>query len=511
MKKIARILTGISLCFCLTLILSTSVSYAVSGKKHPILNVRLYYDATQLDPHYTGGADAPVVCQIYDSLVKFDGDNQMAVKPSLASSWEVSKDGKEWTFHLIETKFHDGTEFTADDVVFTIERYKKSPFTAVKGHMLDHAEAIDKHNVKIYLKYPYPHFIRQLASWPWRIVSKAAVEKYGKGKKEMVIGTGPYKLEEWKVGQGVTLVSNKDYFEGEPYFEKIVMKVIADDTTAMVAFEKGELDATAAGSGLDAQMFRKKSGYKVISIKRPAAYILAMNLKLSPMENKKLRQAINHGIDKERFVQIALDGEGYADCDMLLSPYEEGYTEKAPKYEYDIKKAKALIAESGLTQSDLDKLDLTYTTASIGPRMAATVQEFFAEVGIRLKMHPMELGSFIQAQQTGRYMMTIVQQQSIPYNPVLTFNLYYKTGAYLNYARYKNPEIDKLIAKANSELNDEKRVGYFKEATKIIREEAYYAPICYVKTNMILPKQMKGMAWEPNTMITKYCDWYWEE
>ncbi|NLC51833.1 MAG: ABC transporter substrate-binding protein, partial [Firmicutes bacterium] len=146
-----------------------------TGGKKTELNVRMVTDIQTLDPHSSSGAEYNILQQIYDSLVEFEGGNQFAVRACLAHDWEINDAQTEFVFYLRDdVKFHDGTPLTAEDVVFTVERFLVLPATASKSYFVDKAEAIDEHTVKITLKYPYPNFILQLASWPWRIVSKAA-------------------------------------------------------------------------------------------------------------------------------------------------------------------------------------------------------------------------------------------------------------------------------------------------------------------------------------------------
>ena len=509
MKRLTRVLVAMVL--CLGMLLAGCGGGGESGdKKHPVLRVRMYTGATQLDPQYSGGADYSVFGQIFDKLVRFDGGDQMTVLPQLAEKWEISPDGLEYTFHLVETKWHDGSDFTADDVVFTVERFLESPYTATKAYMIKGAEKIDERTVKITLNFSYPGFIRQLASWPWGIVSKAAVEQYGNGTPEMVIGTGPYKLKDWDVASGnVTLEVNEDYFGEKPYFDAIEFKVIADDNTALTSFENGELDIVNLLNGNDVERIKNDSNYTVWTVQRTGAYTLVFNTQKQPMDNKLVRQAISHAIDKEAMVELVWDGEANPDCDSILSPGEEGYCDDWTTYDYDPEKAKALLKEAGY-ENGLT-IDFTYSTSGYGEKLATAVKDQLSAVGITINPVPLEAGAYITAQQSGDYTMTYVEWQSIPYNMPLVYNLYFISTAYLNYSRFNSPEIDELAMKAIVELDDETRIGYYEEAQRIIMDEAYYVAIGYIVTNYATPKEMKGLEFEPNTMISQMADWYWEE
>lgn len=186
-------------------------------KTHPTLNLRITSDITSLDPQVTTvNEEYCMFVQIFEGLVKFNGAKFEAV-PLLATDWTISDDGLEYVFHLRQgVKWHDGSDFTAEDVVFTMDRAKEMPTTKSKAAVVKSAEAVDEHTVKITLEYSYPNFILQLASYPWCIVNKSVVEANGGDNEKMLIGTGAYKFVSNTTGVGVTLESNKDYWGVSP-------------------------------------------------------------------------------------------------------------------------------------------------------------------------------------------------------------------------------------------------------------------------------------------------------
>lgn len=478
-----------------------------------VLNIRISGDMPVLDPHMTagGGADYLIFTQIFNSLVRFENGDQSYVVPCLAEDWDVSDDQMEFTFYLRQdVKFHDGSGFTADDVVFTVERFLTSDYTKSKALMVSHAEKVDDYTVKIHMNYAYPKFILQLASFPWRIVSKQAVETYGDNTMGMMVGTGPYKLTEWNVGQSVTLTANEDCFEGEPYYKTVNFKLITDDQTALTAFENGELDYCDINSGLDAEYIRALDDAKLLEIKRPAAHVVLMNCSGTneALNNVLVRQAINHAIDKESFVTLAFDDEAYADCYTYLSEGEEGYSEDMVRYEFDLDRANELMAEAGY--ADGLTFSFTYPTTSVGEAFAAVLKDQLSKIGIELTMVPLEYSAWNTITKTGDFELCYNRWESIPYNAPLVNNLYHISAGSLNFCKVSNERIDELAALGSRELDTEIRKGYFQEIQAIVRGEAYYAPVAYVKANIAVKDEIQGIAFEKNVMIPRIADWYAE-
>jgi len=480
-------------------------------KAHPILSIPSLGDATQLDPHVSNGAEYNVLCSIYDGLVRFDGANQMAVVPDLAESWEISEDQLTYTFYIRENaKFSDGTPFTAEDAAFSVKRMMTEPATASKVLMIKDAEAVDEHTLKIYCNWAYPNLILQIASWPWRMVSKAAVEKYGTGTPEMVLGTGPYKLDTWTTGIGLTLVKNEYYWGDEPYFDEVHFKIIPDATTQLVALENGEVDVVQIVNGLDLDYYSDLDGYYVNAIERPGAYSVMFNVGGSESLSKlEVRQAFNYAIDKEELCALVYDNMADPNTYSVIREGDAGFTNDVPHYDHDVQKAKDLLAAAGYANGVT--ISFSYPTTDIGERLAAALKDMVAKAGITLNLVAMEPSAYQAAVYMGNYESCYVEFQSIPYNPPLVYNLYFITGGSLAYCRTTDEFIDAKAYEASTCLDDAKREALWLELNMHIREQAYYAVIGGMKTYLVYPDGIQGVEYEPNTMITKYMDWYWAE
>lgn len=490
-------------------------------KAHPELNLRITADPPTLDPYATStGYVAQICMQMFDSLVKFDGDDLMTAVPSLAEDWEISEDGTVYTFYLRDdVTFHNGDPMTADDVVYSVERFINGAYTASKAPFVTGAEKVDEYTVNIMLDYAYPNFILQLCSWPWRIVCKDAVERYGDGSDDLAkyAGTGPYILESLTPGVGVTMVSNPDYFEGEPYFERINYKLIPDNTTATTALLNGEIDLDQISTGLDLEFIEGEEGFEVTTLDRPAAYILILNT-TGVMANEDFRKAVAHAIDKESFVELVYDGMADPNCFTFMRSYEEGYSDDLPRYDFDLEKSKEYLAASGLPESEW-KLSIEIPATGYGPAFGATLKEMLAQAGITLELVQAESGAWSSHVSNGNFDTDMIMSQfnGIPYNPPLVYNLYLSSTSYANHWGAQRPgglvfpEIDELGQAASRELDAAKRSDLFNQMHRLINEHCLYIPIAYIQTSFGHSEHLKGMEWEGGTLVTKVCDWYWEE
>lgn len=483
---------------------------AASGEKaHPELNLRITTDVTSLDPQVTSANEEyAIFTQIFEGLVKFNGSKSEAI-PALAESWEMSEDGTEYTFKLRQCKWHDGSDFTADDVVFTVERFLTMPATSSKAAFVTGAEKIDDHTVKIKLEYAYPNFLLQLCSYPWCIVSKNAVETNGDDCDAMLIGTGAYKFESKTSGVGVTLVANEDYWGGAPYFEKINYKLIPDNTTALTALLNGEIDLDTVSSTLDVDNVNNTDGYTVHSFQRAGAYFLAFDQSQAPFDNEAFRKAIAYAINKEDYVQLVWSGQAIA-CEKstMISDFEEGYSDEIASYDYDVEEAKKMLAESGLTAEQMN-FTLTVSTSGYGPSFAAAFQESMKAIGVNVTINSVEAGSWKTQFFAGEYQAIVYNLASVPYNPPLFYRAYLKPEGYIG--RNNTLNLEEQIDAANKELDDAARISMYEEINEKAADACMYIPIAYQKMNYACKENLKGMDWYPSLLTDSIANWYWEE
>ncbi|MDQ0215965.1 ABC-type transport system substrate-binding protein [Oikeobacillus pervagus] len=276
-------------------------------------------DADKLDPAVvTDGESLIVTEQILETIVDFDKDSTEIV-PGLAKKWNISEDGLTYTFELEEgIKFHDGTDFNAEAVVKNFERwakskdeaqfaYYKSQFGGFEGEesaVIKEVKAVDKHKVEFTLSRPQGPFLKNLAMSPFAISSPAAIEKFGDKYKENPVGTGPFKFESWKRNDTITVVKNEDYWKkGLPKVDKVIFKVIEDNSARLNALIKGELDLIDGLNPSDVGKVKETKDLKIFE--RPSMNVgyLGFNVEKEPFNNVKVRQALNHAVNKEALIK----------------------------------------------------------------------------------------------------------------------------------------------------------------------------------------------------------------
>ena len=282
---------------------------AVGFSAEKVLNVRFGGDISGLDPASLFMIENQVVSlNIYNALVKYD-EKTNEIVPDLAEKWSVSPDGKVYTFRLRKgVKWQKGFgEFTAEDVKYSYERVMnpetKSRYIG-EFKVIDRIEVADPYTVKIYLKQPSANFLHKVTSFAQGcIVNKKAIDQFGDKYPFNPIGTGPFIFDNWIQGSEGTILANRDYFEGPPHFDKVVFKVIPEETTAELALLKGEIDILWALQSPEV-IQRLKKEKNVVVQERPANSVLnlVLNTTYKPLSDKRVRQAMAYGINRKSLV-----------------------------------------------------------------------------------------------------------------------------------------------------------------------------------------------------------------
>ena len=480
----------------------------------------------------------------------------MRPEPDLAQRWEVSEDGRVWTFYLRKNvRWSDGTPFTADDVVFTFNEVyynDEIPSSArdiltVKGKRIK-VEKIDDHTVRFILPEPFAPFLNALSV---EILPKHKLERYVRegtfntawnvntDPKE-IVGTGPWVIKEYVKGQRVVYERNPYYWERDeedrrlPYITRRVGIIVSDPDTAMLKFKNGEVDYIGLRPQDVQQVARIERSLKVYDLgSTPSTTFLVFNqnprskvpkYKLKWFQNRTFRIAISHAIDREGISYLVYNGLAkplYTPITEASRPYyDESYY---PKFEYDLEKAKRLLESIGFKDRDGDGIledpeghDLEFTLiTNAGNKERETIgniiKEDLKKIGIKVHFQPIDFNSLVSRLTSPPYdWEAVIIGLTGSIDPHFGRNVWHSSGLlHMWNPRQKEPQtewerkVDELIDRGAVEMDFEKRVRIYKEAFRIITEEQ---PMIFIAT----PKSMLAVYDKFGNLFPTVWGWYEE-
>ncbi len=466
------------------------------------LNLALTETPGTFDPHYTSLAvEQTILKQVYEPLIRIVGDGEEF--PVLATEYTISEDGLAYTFNIREgVTFQNGDELTASDVVFSFERAKASAYLYTATEAISSIEAPDDHTVVITLSRvyaPFPQYLEQVY-----IISEDYYNEVGEDTfAAEPCGTGPYTLADYQTAVSATMEAYPDYWGGEAAIKTLNFKVISDTSTTLIAFEAGELDCIGVppANWADIEASGKYSTQIVSGVN---VGFMMMNHEVEPFNDKLVRQAISHAINRDDVCLMAMDGMAVP-AYMLPNPDQvTGATEDTVMLQYDPEKAMELLAQAGFPDGfDAGPIKVT---SGLVEKVAQVVQSNLAAVGIDSTIEIVELTAYSTDLTNGNYGLGITAA-TIGYDFSM-YSIAYTSSAIgsFNFARYQNPEVDSLFSEALSTVDSEARNAVYKQILDIIQDDAVYVPIFYPAT---------GSAANPNLNYNLdrgnvYYDWSWK-
>ncbi|QGU01575.1 Glutathione-binding protein GsiB precursor [Corynebacterium kalinowskii] len=365
MRKLRTVLATVTLSAVLALCGCSAGSTATRVGRIADANavvVATFGPPASLDFTRTAGAAIPgaLMKNVYEGLVQID--EQGDVQPLLATSWERSADGQEYVFHLREgVHFSNGDLFTADTAKFSIDRVSSDAWTnGLKSQMsvVESTEAVDPHTLKVHLKRPSNQWLWAMGTFVGAMMTPAGVEKLA----EEPIGTGPYELEHWAVGQSLTFSAREDYWGERPANDTAAIRYFSDAVGATNALQSGDVDVVWAMQSPELlDVLRARGDYQVQVGTTNGEVLLSMNNQRAPFNDVRVRQAVMHAIDRQAVIDTAWDGYG-VDTGGVPVPPTDPWFEKSEQYPFDPDKARELLAEAGINE---DNNDVVFTVPSL--------------------------------------------------------------------------------------------------------------------------------------------------
>jgi peptide/nickel transport system substrate-binding protein len=478
-------------------------------------------DSQSLDPaEGTSFEDIKVDDWIFDGLTRFDGDS-LEIVPGLAESWEVSDDGLVWTFHLREgVTFHDGTPFNAEAVEFSFERQRdpEHPYYnpragrwSAKFGSVEKTTAIDDMTVEIQLSQPEPSMFVNMPFYIGAIVSPTAVMADPEGFRDHPVGTGAFKFVRWEKDNFIELEANPDYYLGAPKAERVVVRTIPDNDVRLLALKKGEVHLIYGVPFAQFDDVESDPDTTLYTAPTLGISMMSMNTEREPFGDVRVRQAMNHAINRDRIFKTVFFGRGDK-ADQVMPPSWWGHDDSIEGYAYDPEKAKELLAEAGYPDGFETTL-LAWTNPRPylpSPRdVVALVKSDLANVGVDVDIQMMNWGAFREARGTGDYGMTLggwISGTLDPHGMVypLYHSSYIREQDALNWGRLADPELDALLVEAGALYDSEARAPLYAEAQRKIHDSARDVMFAHPITQMAARSNLKDVFIHQSNWVPLY-------
>jgi peptide/nickel transport system substrate-binding protein len=438
----------------------------------------------QLDPHKTSAYFSfEVLENVFDTLVEPDADLEM--RPSLAESWNISPDQLMWTFHLRPgVTFHDGSPFTADDVVFSYRRIIDEQLANVdKFSAVTDVRAVDPLTVAIRVKQPTPNLVTNIGGFKgMAIVQRRNVES-GQIATHPV-GTGPFAFRSHKSGDSITLAANPSYWGGTPKVPGVTFRFISEPSTALSALQAGEVDWTDSVPTQRVAQLRDDDSLHLAVTASNDYWYLALNEAHEPWDDVRARRAVAYGIDRDAIVQAT--SYGTAAANQLAIPEGNPWYTDYDRYRYDTGTANRLLDEAGVGDVDLDMLVTSEYPETV--TAAQVIADNLAPLGITVDIRTVDFATWLDEQNSGNFDMLMMGWLG-NIDPDDFYYAQHHTDGTSNAQKFSNPEVDRLLDAGRIETDRNARFEDYRRAATIIADEVSYI---YLYNPSVI------QAWVPN-------------
>lgn len=483
-------------------------------------------DANTLVPIIASDTGSAGVCgMIFNGLVKYD--KTVTIVGDLAESWDILDEGLTIIFHLRkDVKWHDGAPFTARDVAFTyrklIDPSVRTPYSS-DFERVKSLETIDDYTVRVTYKEP---FAPALMSWGMWMMPEHLLKDEDLNKTKFArnpVGTGPYRFRSWRTGEKIELVSNHDYFEGRPYIDRYIFRVIPDAATIFLELEVLGVDMT----NLTPLQFTRQTGnpffkthYNKFRYPSFSYTYIGYNLNDPKFSDLRVRQALNYAVNKEELVDTVLFGLARVTTGPFLID-SWAYNNEVRPAGFDPALARAILKEAGWSDADRDgwvekdgrvfEFTLLINQGNTErERAAVMVQQYLKDVGVRMKIRTLEWNALINEFINKRRFEAVLMGWFLSRDPD-NYDIWHSSKtreAEFNFAGYKNPEVDRLLEEGRRNFDQTKRAAAYKRMHKIIYDEQ---PYMFLYSSEILPivnSRFRNVETSPIGIGYNFIKWY---
>lgn len=478
-----------------------------SGSSDNTFDIAIGIDLDTVDPpQMTTTTVANVVDYSVETLTKLDKSGKTV--PGLATSWQVSKDGRTITLHLRKgVTFSDGTKFDADAVKFNLDRLldpkvespQRAPYTSISS-----VDKVDDSTVRLNLSHPDPALPSALSASSAGLISPASIDKYGNSYKNVVhpVGTGPYKFVSYQQGDQVVFTKNADYWGRAPHYQKVVFHIVPEAATRESLVRAGQVDMAVLPPVADLQQLQQSSDTNVLLAPSDRTIFMAFQTPEAPLNDPAVRQAVNYAVNKNAIIKNVLFGAAEP-MTAPVAPSVEGYC-RVGEYGYNPQKAKQMLAKAGVK----------HLTLTVGTPTGRYLQDKEAtdaiagnlrDVGLNVQVRTMDWASYVSAvdvpaskQKFDMHVLGWAPAFLDSSQQMLQFRTDQAPPNGLATSLYSNKKVDALSDAANQELDPQKRRSDYCQAWKTIWKDAPWLFLWVQKYPIVYSSDVTGVSYLPN-------------
>ncbi len=473
--------------------------------------VRLFSDPPTLDPHITtDSTSAVIVNEVFGGLVTITPD--IVIAPDLAEDWDISPDGKVFTFRLRQdAKFHDGRPVVAEDFRWSLERaadpLTESPVADLylsdvigvadklngKAETIQGLRVIDERTLELTIDAPKSYFLAKLTYPTAFVVDRKNVE----GNKNNWVfepnGTGPFRLERYDIGETILLGRNENYHLGPPFLDEV--KFILSGGDPMLMYENDEIHVTGLGLADLERVQDPSNPLRTELATAPPGFtvsFIGMNLEQPPFDDVKFRQALNYAVNKKEIATTALS-DLVVPAIGVIPPGFPSYNPDLRGYGYDPEKAKRLLSESryGADPASIPRITLSIAGnfgASVGLDMEVMLRSWQETLGVEVEIQQTEWATFLQDVHQRRFQMFALAWGADYPDPQDFLDIMFHTDSANNWGNYNNREVDSLLEKARVEPDQTARFQQYNLIEQLIVDDAPWVPLWHSTERKVLVK-----------------------
>ncbi len=478
----------------------TMAAMAAQAKSDLVVGLQL--EPPHLDPTSAaaGAIDQVLYANVFEGLTRFGADG--SVGPGLAESWDISGDGRVYTFHLRGgVRFHDGTAFDARDVKFSLDRARDETSQNAQKALfagIESVEAVDDLTARVTLKAPDGGFLFNMAWGDAVIVAPESITEI----KQKPIGTGAFRFEDWVQGDRITLVRNPDYWGTPARLERATFKFISDPTAAFAAVMAEDVDAFPTFPAPEnLPQFEADPRFQVLVGTTEGETILAINNKLKPLDDVRVRAAIAHAIDRQAIVDGAMFGLG-TPIGTHFAPHHPDYVDLTGLSGYDPELSKKLLAEAGLADGFATTLKLP--PPSYARRGGEIVAAQLRAVGIETRITNLEWAQWLEEVFRGKDFGLTIVSHTEPFD----IGIYARPDYYF---QYDSAEFRELNAALTAETDPARRSELLAAMQRRIAEDHVNAYLFQLATPTVANAKLRGLWTDAPTQATDLTGVYWAE